>query len=306
MNETVTIPNLTAHSARRPNQRMSDSLVPKRRSAKVAGANERTDLVSETEQTSTRKPPGTQHCEAAQAIETADQSKRDLQQFVNSISHDLRTPLRSIAGFSDLLLDEHSGQLDGEAQDYLNRIVEGVEHARNLLDCITEYARIDSKEPQFDWVEVNEIVEQVIDELHPSIRENNATVSWAQLPNVIGDTDQLRRVFRHLIDNSINFRSDDAPQIDVSFEENESGVAFTVCDNGIGIPGKHQADVFTMFRRLRKTAKEQLGLGAGLTICQKIVQRHGGTIEIDSQTLQGTRVTFSIPSRSVIPMIQPN
>lgn len=298
MKPTYSISDNGVATSTRTRKRLSESLVPVRRESKVSySAIAQIDF----DATPVERIPSPEllqeHVTALEmARENTNLAKADLQQFVNAVSHDLRTPLRAITGFSELLTQEYSDRLDDNGKDYINRIVDGTVRIQKLINCVTELSRICSKEPEFVDVDLNEVVENVMDDLHQSIDESNAVLTWESLPTVSGDPVQLLQLFRHLIENSIRFDNDVAPQIHISCESSETGCLVKVCDNGIGIAKKDQENAFKMFRRIGIQERGSMGLGAGLTICRKIVERHSGQIGLESEPGAGTKVIFSIAS----------
>ena len=230
--------------------------------------------------------------------ERADKAEQYLEEFAYVVSHDLRNPLRAINGFSELLFNEYRGQLDDKGERYLKRIIDGSVRVQQMIGCITEFSQICSKEPEFVDVEINELMEQVIDELCQEIEGAAAVVTYDPLPTVSGDAFQLLQLFRHLFENAIRFRSEMQLRIHVSYEASEAGDVFKVSDNGIGIAKTDHENAFTMFRRVGIQDSKNAGLGAGLAICRRIVERHGGQIKLESEPGIGTAVIFSIDSQT--------
>ena len=226
------------------------------------------------------------------------QANLQLQEFVYAISHDLKTPLRAINGFSTLLANDYAEQLDDKGKRYLKRITDGSVLIDQLISGLTELSRICAEESNFVQIAMNEVVEDVVDDLRELIEETAAVVTWDPLPKVFGDAMQLMQLFRNLIENGIRFRSKAPVKIHVSYKTIEIGHQFEVRDNGIGIDEKDYERAFTMFRRVGVQDAETIGLGAGLTICRRIVERHGGQIKLESELEFGTRVIFSIHSKS--------
>jgi signal transduction histidine kinase len=226
-------------------------------------------------------------------FETPD-ANADLQSFVAAVSHQLRTPLRSITGFSELLFQEHTDQLDDNGRDCVQHIVDGAGKMQKLINRVTEFTQVYANAPSFEQVNLNDIVQHAIDDLFLTIESSNARVTYDLLPTVHGDHAQLQKVFRNLIDNAIRFRGDAPPQVHISYISQGDQCKVTVHDNGIGIPIEDQPEAFVMFHRIGVQNEEDAGLGAGLTICKKIIERHNGKIELDSKPGIGTKVVVSL------------
>ena len=224
------------------------------------------------------------------------QANLQLQEFVYAISHDLKMPLRAINGFSTLLAEDCAEQLDDKGKRYLKHITDGSVLVEQLIGSVTELSRICDKEPNFVQIDMNELVEDAVDDLRELIEQTVAVVTWDPLPKVFGDAKQLIQLFRNLIENGIRFRSEAPVKIHVSCNASEIGHQFTVRDNGIGIDEKDHERAFTMFRRVGVQDAETMGLGAGLTICRRIIERHGGQIKLESELGFGTQAIFSIHS----------
>ena len=281
-----------------PRKRLSDNLVPIRRlpnsptqGSKSSSENELAEVCD-----SLVKQVNEKTSELKAARKYADQVTEELQGFVSAVSHDLRTPLRSIRGFSEFLVQEYFAQLDDTAKDYVKRIVGGASRMQTLIDSLTEYSRILSRGTDFENVDLNEVMECVVDLLHDPIKQTSASVSWKNLPTVFGDHRQLTQLVHHLIKNSIQFRGDAAPRIDISASQQDGLWSIEVNDNGTGVEKEHVDAAFDIFRRLGSQPKDDCGTGAGLAICKRIVELHGGAIEMRSEPGAGTSVVFTLAS----------
>ena len=290
-------PDGTTQKNARTNKRLSKNLVPIRRVA-VSDANEteQNDTDDELLNDTARETMTSQRQKLENDREKTNQANLHLQEFVYAVSHDLKMPLRAVNGFSNLLVDEYTEQLDDKGKKYIQRIIAGAVHLEQLISCVTEFSRICAQKPDFVDIDMNELMEHVIDDLHEVIEETSAVVTWDPLPTVSGDRVQMLQLFRHLLENGIRFRSETPVKIHVSYHACEIGHEFKVSDNGIGIDKKDHDRAFTMFRRIGVQDTGTMGLGAGLTICRRIVERHGGQIKLESEPGFGTQVTFSITS----------
>ena len=286
----------TTHFSALPNNRLRENPVPVHCVPANADENATNDKLRSHDAACEKTPRQRQELDVDR--ERSNQANLYLQEFVYAVSHDLKTPLRAINGFSQLLAKEYKEDLDSKGKRYIQRIVDGADQMQRLLNCCTEFSRVCSKEPQFVDVEMNELMEQVTNELYHAIKQANAVVTWDPLPTVFGDEVQILTLFRHLCENGIRFRSQTPPKIHVSYGVSESNQVFKVTDNGIGIEERDHEKVFVMFRRIGLQDSQDAGLGAGLAICRRIVERHGGQIKLESEPGVGTQIIFSIASRT--------
>jgi len=158
---------------------------------------------------------------------------------------------------------------------------------------LLEYSRVGRSRKPFQLTDCNHAVEQALANLQGAIRETQAVVTYSELPAVMGDISQLVQLFQNLVGNSIKYRHDAPPVVHITACKQEKDWLFSVSDNGIGIATQHQARIFQIFQRLH-TQKEYSGTGIGLAICQKIVERHGGYIWVESKPGQGSNFYFTL------------
>ena len=232
--------------------------------------------------------------ELSHVNEALEQSNVELQQFAYIASHDLQTPLRGIAGFAQFLQRNYQNQLDERADGYIDRIVAGVKRMQQLINDLLVYSRVESRKAPFKPVAMNTLFDDTVTLLHSAIEQIGCTVSRSELPVVQGDVTQLGQLLQNLLGNALKYHSADAPSIHVSAEQGTDEWTFAVADNGIGIEPKFHRRIFEIFRRLH-TEEEYPGTGIGLALCQRIVQRHGGKIWLESQVGIGTTFYFTIP-----------
>jgi len=222
-------------------------------------------------------------------------SNDDLAQFAYAASHDLAEPLRTITGFADLLRQRYRGQLDDDADDFIDFITSGATRMQQLITDMLAYSRVDTHANPFTAVDAQQVFDTVLADLNGRISETAAVVHGRGLPVLNADRTQLGQVFANLIRNALTFvAADVTPQILVSAEPDDGGWRFTVADNGIGIPPEHRQRVFGMFKRLH-TRDVYPGTGVGLAIVQKVVQRHDGIVWIEDNPGGGSRMIFTIP-----------
>jgi signal transduction histidine kinase len=225
-------------------------------------------------------------------------SNEDLQRFAHVVSHDLQEPLRTVSSFSSLLDRRYRGQLDNEADTFLKYIQRGTEEMSSLIEKLLVYAQVgQQREDTEDRVEMEEAFAWAMDNLKEAISEAGGSVTHDPLPAVRGDETQLAQLFQNLIGNALKFRRLEEPvHIHASARNgSDSTVIFSISDNGIGIPPEYHQRIFTEFSRLH--GKEIRGSGIGLATCQRIVERHGGRIWVESAGAgKGATFRFVLPS----------
>jgi hypothetical protein len=225
-------------------------------------------------------------------------SNAELEQFAYIASHDLQAPLQTIANYAQLLKRRYRGQLDEKADKFINYIVDGAQRMQTQINDLLEYSRFGRQRSTFRDTDCNLVVEQAIANLRSEIEQNEAVITCQDnLPTLIADSSQLVVLFQNLLGNSIKYRSRVQPVIKITAIARENSWQFFIADNGIGIEPKYQQRIFQIFQRLH-TREEYPGNGMGLAICQKIVERHGGTIGVESQLNCGATFHFTLPARS--------
>jgi PAS domain S-box-containing protein len=230
--------------------------------------------------------------------EALERSNLDLQQFAFVASHDLKTPLRSIDGFLQMLQKNHADQLDDKAGMLIQRTLNAASRLGQLTDDLLSYARVNSEVRPFTLIDCTEVASDAISLLDSVIAETQAVVTIDPLPGVMGDRTQLIQLFMNLVGNGIKYCRDRTPMVHVSASKNGSDWLFSVADNGIGIEAQHQDVIFEVFKRLHNQ-NEYPGTGIGLAVCRRVVKHHGGTIWFTSVPGQGSTFYFTIPNHLV-------
>ena len=222
-------------------------------------------------------------------------TNQDLQQFSYAASHDLKEPLRTVTNYLQLIRSRYSGKvLDQEAGRLFDVAVSGAQRMHALVEALLEYSRAgEVGEATLEPVPVDKVVGEAITHLQSSISETSADVSWGQLPVVTANPLYLTQVFENLIGNALKYRSKQPPHVSITAAEGAHDWTFSVEDNGIGIAPEYQAQIFGIFKRLH--GDEYPGTGIGLATCKKIVDRHGGTIWVESQLGNGSTFSFTLP-----------
>jgi len=222
-------------------------------------------------------------------------SNRDLEQFAYVASHDLQEPLRMVTSYVQLLARRYNGKLDSEADEFINFAMDGSIRMRKLINDLLTYSRVKTKGKALEPTDCESVLSQSLDNLKVAVEENGALVTHDSLPTVMADNPQLVELFQNLIGNAIKFRGSEPPCIHVSAGRNGKGWVFSVRDNGIGIASEYSKRIFIIFQRLHSREK-YAGTGIGLAICQKIVERHGGRIWVESEVGKGATFYFTLPA----------
>ena len=221
-------------------------------------------------------------------------SNAELEQFSYVASHDLQAPLSTIAGYAQLLEKRCHNQLDAQGNKFIRNIVNSCGRMQALIDDLLEYSRVGRSEKPFDLIDCNLVFEDACANLQLAIRQDQASVTRGDLPRVRGDSFQLLQLFQNLIGNAIKYRSSEAPMVHVGASRQGDSWVFSVQDNGIGIAEQYHPRIFQLFQRLH-SEKQYSGTGIGLAICQRIVDRHGGRLWVESEPNRGSTFYFSIP-----------
>jgi signal transduction histidine kinase len=224
-------------------------------------------------------------------------SNRDLEQFAYTVSHDLQAPLRTLTSFVRLLQAECGDEVSDDARQYLGFIDTGATQMQELISGLLQFSRASRVELEADPVNLDEVLKNALAQLHAAIQESGATIDIPEvLPWVKGNQSALIQLFQNLLGNAIKFRRDDQPcAITLSVRQgSDDKLTIGVHDNGVGIPEDMAQDVFELFRRLHSDNKRFPGSGMGLSICRKIVERHGGTISVQPNNQGGTTIRLEL------------
>ena len=230
-----------------------------------------------------------------QSNEELRRANADLEQFAYSASHDLQEPLRQVAIYSQLLAREYGPDLKGNATSYLDYCVEGAQRMERLISDLLAYSQATRSAPlKAEPVDMNEVLDTVGKNLATTIQETGAVLRAERLPVVMGDRVPLNHVLQNLISNALKYRSALTPEIRIEAVRDGGFWRFAVQDNGIGIAKQYQEQIFGIFKRLHDR-NEYPGTGIGLAICQRVVERCGGRIWVESDPGAGSTFFFTLP-----------
>jgi light-regulated signal transduction histidine kinase (bacteriophytochrome) len=222
-------------------------------------------------------------------------SNADLEQFAYVASHDLQEPLRMVSSYMQLFEKRYRGVLDAQAEKYIDYAVDGAKRMQALIGGLLEYSRVGRQDEPAAPVDAGTAMDQALANLRSALDESQAVVTREPLPRVLANAAQLTRVFQNLVGNAVKFRRpEERPRIHVAARLQAGNALFTIGDNGIGIEPQYADRVFVIFQRLN-TRAEYPGTGIGLSVCKKVIERHGGRIWFESQPGAGTTFSFTLP-----------
>jgi len=226
-------------------------------------------------------------------LEDLKRSNKDLEQFAYVASHDLQEPLRMVSSYVQLIERRYKNMLDDDGIEFINYAVDGAKRMQILINDLLQYSRVSTSGSRFELTNLNEVLKKVMLNLSSKIEETNAQVRFDNLPVMYVDEIQITRVFQNLLSNSLKYKSDKPPIIDLSTIDKENEIQFSVSDNGISISEEFREKIFEIFVRLH-TRSEFDGSGMGLAICKRIVEKHGGRIWVESNDKDGSTFNFTI------------
>lgn len=226
-------------------------------------------------------------------------TNKELSQFAYVSSHDLQEPLRNVAQCAQLLDRKYGAKLGPEGDQLIRYAVQASARSIKLIQDLLSYSRVGTNGMPFEPMETEEILDLCLSDLRTSIEESGARISHDSLPEITADKIQIHLLFLNLISNAIKFRGSAPPEIHVSAEKADGFWNFCVRDNGVGIKEEYFDRIFVIFQRLHREEKYP-GTGIGLAIAKKIVERHGGKIEVKSTVGEGSEFCFTIPMTKVL------
>jgi PAS domain S-box-containing protein len=226
-----------------------------------------------------------------------ERSNADLQAYAHTVSHDLQEPLRTISCLVELLEQRCGPHLGGECRDYISSVVSGARRMSHMIGGLLEFSRAGHDTRSMSPVDCNAVLQEVLASLSAKIEQTKARISSGPLPTVQAWPGRLNQLLQNLIGNALKYsKGGIAPEISIAADLNLDCWHFTVKDNGIGFDMKDADQIFGVFKRLRESKSE--GLGIGLSICKRIVERHGGRLWVESAPGEGAAFHFTVPARA--------
>jgi K+-sensing histidine kinase KdpD len=228
----------------------------------------------------------------AQELQT---SNRDLESFAYSVSHDLRAPLRHVAGYAELLQKQAGASLDEKSHRFMRTIIESAKRMGELIDDLLAFSRIGRAETQMRTIDLDQLAKEVVGEIGQDLGEREIAWKIDALPVCHGDGAMVKLVLHNLIANAVKFtRGRSMAEIEIGCVEHENDVEAFVRDNGAGFDMRYENKLFGVFQRLH-SSEEFEGTGIGLATVQRIIHRHGGTVRAEGAVDQGATFYFSLP-----------
>jgi signal transduction histidine kinase len=225
------------------------------------------------------------------ATRKLDAKVADLEHVNQTLSHDLRAPLRSIRGFSQILVESHKQSFDSDAMDALDRIVRASVRMTAMIEDLYGLLRVSADDSGFIEIDTASVLAEVLETLRSDLEQAQAAVTADSLPVVVANRRLIGQVLQNLIANAVKFRGTEPPRIHVTATRVVKAWQFAVRDNGAGIAESERERVFRLFERIGSAA----GTGVGLTLCRRALEKLGGRIWIGNEAEAGTTFYFTIP-----------
>lgn len=220
-------------------------------------------------------------------------SNVELERFAYVASHDMQEPLRMITSFLQLFRKKYQEKIDDTAEQYLHFVMDGADRMKRLITDLLEYSRIGSNKGVAESIDINQLMKEVQEVFVNRIAECEATIVCKDLPVIMGNKTQLFQLFQNLVGNALKYIGKEKPIVIVSGQEEDNHFLFSVEDNGIGIKPMFFDKIFVLFQRLHHK-HQYSGTGIGLSVCKKIVEKHGGKIWVTSEPDKGSTFYFTI------------
>lgn len=234
-----------------------------------------------------------QEAETRQYAEILEHSNKELETFAHVVAHDLREPLRMVTAYMQLIQRKLDKENLEKTADFFDFALNGSKRMNKLITGILNLAKVQQQDLEPRSINLNHIALTATQHLQEAIEDKNAVIKYSDLPQIHADELQIIQLFQNIIGNGIKYNTSDTPTITISHQIVDDKIKITFQDNGIGIPEKEQHRIFKMFNRLE--GRQFSGTGIGLATCQKIVERHKGTIKVHSKLDEGTVFTVTLP-----------
>ena len=233
--------------------------------------------------------------EALNFIPIDEAAKEDLGKFATMIFNDLQAPLDSLKKFTESLSAEYGDELDEQQGEYVEQLADSDSEIEAVMQELMMYSQIGKSQETWIAVNLETLLQEVTQDLQAQIAAEEAIITVENLPTVLVNPQEMSQLFTNLIENSLKFRSQQPPRIEIKGTQQQQDWLIAVKDNGIGIDPEYQDLIFEVFQRLHPP-ETYSGYGIGLAICDKIVYRYGGEIWVESELGQGATFNFTIPN----------
>ncbi len=238
--------------------------------------------------------------EQKKALQRIEQLNNELESFSYSVSHDLRAPLRSIDGYTQILIEDYASKLDDEGRRVLNVVVNNARRMAKLIDDLLDFSRVGRKEITKTVINTESLVHAVITEMSAQDPGRTIDISVSPLHDSFGDPNLLRQVWVNLVSNAFKYtRKRGEARLEIKSHQDHDEVVFTIKDNGTGFDMQYAGKLFGVFQRLHRQ-NEFEGTGVGLAIVHRIISRHGGRVWAEAKVDQGASFYFSLPGKDAI------
>jgi two-component system, chemotaxis family, sensor kinase Cph1 len=212
--------------------------------------------------------------------------------------HDLSSPVNQISTLTEMVLKRYGGTLDADGEVLLKHLQSATSRLNNLLAGLKSYIKAIGTRETYHLSDANAILAAALESIRTSVEQQSAVVRHQPLPKLYCDARQIACVFVSLIENAIKFRSDQGVEVSIAVVREQNFWVFSIRDNGIGIDPRHQARIFSMFKRVHSGAYS--GAGIGLAVTRQIVEEHGGRIWVESQLGSGATFYFTLPASETL------
>lgn len=231
------------------------------------------------------------------SLKTSEALRKEQHEFASVLSHDMKAPTNTLKLLHGEIYNVLGIDMDEEVADLLHLCDETTDRMSSLVEEVLEYMRVTGTVAAFEQVDLNELIDDLLKEQQVLLQKTGATVEIKQLPSVQGNPAQLRVLLQNLISNAIKFVAPGTtPKLTLQTtpEAEPHRITLSIKDNGIGIAEEHQINIFKMFQRLH-LREEYPGSGIGLSLCQRIVKNHKGSIEVNSSLGEGAEFLVTLP-----------
>jgi light-regulated signal transduction histidine kinase (bacteriophytochrome) len=223
--------------------------------------------------------------------------RTEFEHFATIVSHDLRSPLLSMTGCIELLSEQLRTTLDADGKELMGFVSAGANRLNEMIKGLLEFSRTGARPLEMVECPLDDVLAQVIAGFAPAIRQADGRITHDPLPVVWADCNLMSELFRHLIDNAIKFRGQSPLIVHIGLQDGPDARTISVTDNGIGVPPEHAERIFRVFQRLHGESSPYTGVGMGLAVCRKIVERHGGRIWVEPAAGEGSTLRFTLPKQ---------